>query len=90
MAKTINWAKYNKRRDYKEVYKKFHSSDKMILERNARNKIRAIMKKKYGSKLKGKDIHHKDYNVFNMSPNNLKIESHADNMTDRFKHSKKK
>ncbi len=52
-------------RNYKEEYKKFHSSRKSKLDRAARNKVNR--KKKCPA---GKEIHHKDGNPRNSSPSN--------------------
>lgn len=63
-------------RDYKDEYKKFHSSAKSKKDRAARNAARKKMvdagKVHKGD---GKDIDHKDSNPRNNSAKNLKVSS---------------
>lgn len=66
-------------RDYKHEYKSYHGRPDQIKNRNARNAARALMKAKHGSKVNGKDIHHKDGNPRNNKINNLSIMSKAKN-----------
>ena len=63
-------------RNYKEEYRRYHSSPQAIKERGMRNKARKIMREKYGNKaIKGKDIHHKNGNPNDNSSKNLSIVS---------------
>jgi len=63
-------------RNYKEEYRRYHSSPQAIKERGKRNQARKIMRKKYGNKaIKGKDIHHKNGNPNDNSLKNLAIVS---------------
>lgn len=61
-------------RDYKKEYREYHGKPEQIKRRAARNKARSLMIKKHGkSKLKGKDVDHKDFNPRNNSSKNLSI-----------------
>ena len=61
------------RRNYAREYKNYHSTKKQKIRRASRNKARSIMKKTLGSKINGKDIHHKDKNPLNNSRKNLSV-----------------
>ena len=63
------------KRNYSKEYREYHSKKKQIKNRSSRNKARKIMKEVFGSKLKGKDVHHKDGNPLNNSKKNLKVTS---------------
>jgi len=47
-----------KPRNYKEEYKKFHSSPEQIRQRSMKNKARRIMEKKYGTLRKDQEVDH--------------------------------
>ena len=68
------------KKDYKEEYKKYHSSPRMKKERALRNKNRRLMlregKVKKGD---GKEIDHKDGNPNNNRRSNLQIVSRKHN-----------
>lgn len=66
-------------RDYKHEYESYHSKAEQRKNRSARNKARALMKTKYGSKVKNKDVHHKDGNPCNNTMSNLQIMSKSKN-----------
>jgi len=46
------------KRDYKEEYKKFHSSPTQIRHRSMKNQARRIMEKKYGDLKKTQEVDH--------------------------------
>ena len=75
-------------RDYAKEYRDFHAKPEQVKRRAARNKSRAIMKKK-GAKVAGKDVDHKDHNPQNMSSKNLRVISVKKNRSDN-KHKKNK
>jgi predicted house-cleaning NTP pyrophosphatase (Maf/HAM1 superfamily) len=57
-----------------EEYRKYHASPRMIAERAARNKARAILEKQGRvRKGDGKHVDHKDGNPNNNSPSNLRV-----------------
>ena len=61
-------------RNYKEEYKNYQSSKEQKRRRAYRNKIRRkLLKEGKVSKGDGKDIDHKDHNVANMDPSNLRV-----------------
>ena len=65
-----------KDRDYKKEYREYHGHPLQIKHRAKRNSARRLMVRKHGkSKLKGKDIDHKDGNPMNNSHGNLRITS---------------
>ena len=66
-------------RDYKSEYANYHSKPKQKKDRAGRNGARAIMKKKYGSSLLGRDVDHKDRNPKNNSVSNLRVQSKSTN-----------
>jgi len=66
-------------RDYKLEYKNYHSKSKQKKNRAGRNGARAIMKKKLGSSILGRDVDHKDRNPTNNSSNNLRLQSKSTN-----------
>jgi|TARA_B110000967_G_scaffold9582_1_gene9626 hypothetical protein len=66
-------------RDYKSEYKNYHSKSKQKKNRAGRNGARAIMKKKLGSSILGRDVDHKDRNPTNNSSNNLRLQSKSTN-----------
>ena len=73
-------------RDYKDEYKKFHSSEKAKKDRAARNAARRKLEKE-GKVRKGdgKDVGHQDSNPRNNSRKNLKVESRKVNRGKRDK-----
>jgi len=65
-----------KARDYKKEYREYQGHPLQIKHRAKRNSARRMMIRKHGkSKLKGKDIDHKDGNPMNNSNGNLRITS---------------
>ena len=66
-------------RDYKSEYANYHSKPKQKKDRAGRNGERAIMKKKFGSSLLGRDVDHKDRNPRNNSVSNLRVQSKSTN-----------
>jgi len=66
-------------RNYKSEYKNYHSKTKQKKRRAGRNGARAIMKKKFGSSLLGKDVDHKDRNPKNNNVSNLRLQSKSKN-----------
>ena len=62
-----------KNRDYKEEYRKYHSSAKARADRSSRNKARRKKKSCSG------DIDHKDGNPRNNSKSNLRCQSKSSN-----------
>ena len=66
-------------RDYKSEYKNYHSKSKQKKNRAGRNGARAIMKKKLGSSILGRDVDHKDRNPRNNSTSNLRLQSKSSN-----------
>ena len=69
-----------KSRNYKNEYKKFHSSPKAVAERSSRNKARRkLTKTGRVSKGDGKDIHHANRNPKDNSTGNLRVMSRSKN-----------
>jgi hypothetical protein len=66
-------------RDYKSEYKNYHSKSKQKKNRAGRNGARAIMKKKLGSSILGRDVDHKDRNPKNNNQSNLRLQSKSTN-----------
>ena len=66
-------------RDYKSEYANYHSKPKQKKDRAGRNGARAIMKKKIGYSLLGRDVDHKDRNPNNNSISNLRVQSKSTN-----------
>ena len=66
-------------RDYKSEYKNYHSKPDQKKRRAGRNGARAIMKKKLGSSILGRDVDHKDRNPRNNSTSNLRLQSKSVN-----------
>lgn len=62
-------------RDYRHEYDSYHGKPEQIKNRNARNRAREIMRKKHGSRINGKDIHHIDMDPTNNKLSNLSIMS---------------
>lgn len=69
-----------KPRNYKQEYKKFHSSPKAIAERSSRNKARRQLAKK-GLVKKGdnKDVHHANRRPLDNKPSNLRVMTKSKN-----------
>ena len=69
-----------KKRNYRREYDTYHKRKRQKKRRAGRNKARRMMIKKKGkSKLKGKDVHHKDRNPRNNKHSNLRIQSKKKN-----------
>ena len=69
-----------KKRNYRREYDTYHKRKRQKKRRAGRNKARRMMIKKKGkSKLKGKDVHHKDCNPRNNKRSNLRIQSKKKN-----------
>jgi hypothetical protein len=66
-------------RDYKSEYKNYHSKPDQKKRRAGRNGARAIMKKKLGSSILGRDVDHIDRNPKNNNQNNLRLQSKSTN-----------
>jgi hypothetical protein len=66
-------------RDYKSEYKNYHSKPDQKKRRAGRNGARAIMKKKFGSSILGRDVDHKDRNPKNNNQSNLRLQSKSTN-----------
>jgi|TARA_B110000971_G_scaffold173260_1_gene178230 hypothetical protein len=66
-------------RDYKSEYKNYHSKPDQKKRRAGRNGARAIMKKKLGSSILGRDVDHKDRNPKNNNQSNLRLQSKSTN-----------
>ena len=71
-----------KERDYAREYENYHSHPDQVKRRAFRNAARRLMRQKHGSKINGKDIHHKDHNPENNVPGNLAIATIAKNRSD--------
>lgn len=67
-------------RNYRKEYDNYHASADQRKKRSSRNKARRKMVKSVGkSKIKGKDIDHKDGNPLNNSRSNLRVRSKSKN-----------
>lgn len=67
-------------RDYAAEYADYHSKPEQKKRRAGRNAARRLMiKKGLARKGDGKDIHHRDNNTLNNSPNNLSVMSRSKN-----------
>lgn len=67
-------------RNYRKEYDNYHASAEQRKKRSSRNKARRKMVKSVGkSKIKGKDIDHKDGNPLNNSRSNLRVRSKSKN-----------
>ena len=66
-------------RDYKSEYKNYHAKPDQKKRRAGRNGARAIMKKKFGSSILGRDVDHKDRNPKNNNQSNLRLQSKSTN-----------
>lgn len=63
-----------KKRDYKQEYEKYQGTKEQKRRRAYRNKIRRkLTKEGKVHKGDGKDIDHKDHNVANMDPSNVRV-----------------
>ena len=71
--------------------RKYNSTPTQNKRRSNRNKARRAAKKAYGSRIKGKDIHHKDGNPNNNKKSNLAVQSVKKNRSNnkRRKNAKK-
>jgi hypothetical protein len=71
-----------KKRDYKDEYKKYHSSPTQIADRAGRNKARAnAVKNGSARKGDGKEVDHKDRNPLNNSSGNTRVISKKANQS---------
>tara|TARA_E500000331_G_scaffold345664_1_gene383516 strand:- start:275 stop:505 length:231 start_codon:yes stop_codon:yes gene_type:complete len=69
-----------KKRNYRREYDTYHKRTRQKKRRAGRNKARRMMIKKKGkSKLKGKDVHHKNGNARDNRKSNLAIMSKSKN-----------
>lgn len=67
-------------RNYKNEYRRYHSSAAARAERSSRNKARrSMMKAGQVKKRDGKDVHHKDKNPLNNAKRNLSVMRRAAN-----------
>lgn len=67
-------------RDYKREYAIFHGKPEQIKRRAQRNKSRrAMVRLGKAKKGDGKDVHHKNNNVFDQSKSNLAVISKSKN-----------
>jgi len=67
-------------RDYGKEYREYQGTPEQIRRRARRNRARRLMIKKFGkSRLRHKDVDHKDGNPHNNSYSNLRIMSKAKN-----------
>lgn len=67
-------------RNYKKEYENYHSKPVQRKKRSSRNKARRKVAKSVGkSKIRGKDVDHKDRNPLNNSRKNLRISSKSRN-----------
>jgi hypothetical protein len=67
-------------RDYAKEYREYQGTPEQIRRRARRNRARRLMIKKFGkSRLRNKDVDHKDGNPMNNSYSNLRIMSKAKN-----------
>jgi hypothetical protein len=69
-----------KPRDYKREYALYHGTPEHIKERAQRNKSRReLARQGLVHKGDGKDVHHKDHNVFDQKRSNLSVISASKN-----------
>lgn len=69
------------KRNYAREYEQYGS--KTIADRSSRNKARRVAKRKFGaSRIKGKDVHHKNGNPRDNRESNLTIRSRKANRSD--------
>ena len=67
-------------RNYKKEYENFHAKPEEKKRRADRNKARKLMEKRgLVRKGDGKDVDHKDRNIANNSPSNLRVTSKKTN-----------
>ena len=75
-------------RNYKKEYENFHAKPEEKKRRADRNKARKLMEKRgIARKGDGKDVDHKDRNIANNSPSNLRVTSKK---TNRSRNGRKK
>ena len=61
-------------RDYRKEYLNYHGKPNQIKRRNERNQARKLMAKLYGkSKIKGYDVHHRNFNTKDNRKSNLQL-----------------
>ena len=61
-------------RDYAKEYRDYHGKPYQIKRRNERNKARKLMEKMYGKdRIKGYDVHHKNFNTNDNRKSNLQL-----------------
>ena len=66
-------------RDYKSEYQNYHSQPLQKKNRAKRNLARRIVKKKLGTAINGRDVHHVDGNPNNNAMSNLRVVSKSYN-----------
>jgi len=67
-------------RNYRKEYDNYHASADQRRKRSSRNKARRKMTKSVGkSKLRGKDVDHRDGNPLNNSRGNLRVSCKSKN-----------
>ena len=69
-------------RNYRKEYDNYQGRPEQIKNRASRNAALALIKKVNGGKPKG-DVHHKDRNPRNNTPNNLSVVSKSRNRSRR-------
>ncbi len=80
--KTVRQVK--KKRDYKREYAIYHGKPEQIKRRAQRNKTRRMMARKgLVKKGDGKDVDHKDNNVYNQESSNLQVMSKSKNRSKK-------
>jgi hypothetical protein len=73
-----------KKRDYKREYAIYHGKPEQIKRRAQRNKTRRnAVKLGQVRKGDGKDVDHKDNNVYNQAPSNLQVMSASANRSKK-------
>lgn len=78
-------------RDYGREYASYHGKPEQKKRRAARNKARRLAIREHGeAAVRGKDVHHRDYNPQNNRPSNLAIRSVSANRSDQPGKGKKK
>jgi len=70
-------------RNYRKEYDSYHASPTQKKRRAGRNAALAQVKKRNGGKKPNGDVHHKDHDPTNNSPNNLSIVSVSRNRSRR-------
>lgn len=82
--RTVRNSKKKKKRNYKREYALYHGKPKQIKRRAQRNKTRrAYTRLGLVRKGDGKDVDHKDNNVYNQSKGNLQVMSASANRSKK-------